>query len=217
MYEDDRRTASLESGTLRVAKHLARLDAMGLRKTSGLTYLSRARSPSNSSPRVSKIAEELQTLKKISTSKETTRILYRHHVSKSPNYILKRWLTEKKEYKPKNREKEVENITNNLLTLKEVVALREDKKKKKKKAPSISEMIYASRVIQRATRRRLSVEGWSYCRSGKSLIWVRNSDGYVARKRPKPIPRRKPKSAKLLWEFFRQSVRFVSHFPYVSP
>ena len=62
MYEDDRRTASLESGTLRVAKHLARLDAMGLRKTSGLTYLSRARSPSNSSPRVSKIAEELQTL-----------------------------------------------------------------------------------------------------------------------------------------------------------
>ena len=107
--------------------------------------------------------------------------------------------------------------TDNLLKLKEVVALREDKKKKKKKAPCISEMIYASRVIQRATRRRLSVEGWSYCRSGKSLIWVRNSDGYVARKRPKPIPRRKPKSAKLLWEFFRQSVRFVSHFPYVSP
>ena len=69
-------------------------------------------------------------------------------------------------------------------------------------------MIYASRVIQRATRRRLSVEGWSYCRSGKSLIWVRNSDGYVARKRPKPIPPRKPKSAKLLWEIFRQSVRF---------
>ena len=216
MFEDDRRTASLESGTLRVAKHLARLDAMGLRKTSGLTYLSRARSPSNSSPRVSKIAEELQTLKKISTSKETTRILYRHHVSKSPNYILKRWLTEKKEYKPKVREKEAASITDNLLKLKEVVALREEKKKKKK-APNISEMIYASRVIQRATRRRLSVEGWSYCRSGKSLIWVRNSDGYVARKRPKPIPPRKPKSAKLLWEFFRQSVRFVSHFPYVSP
>ena len=207
MYEDNRRTASLESGTLRVAKHLARLDAIGLRKTSGLTYLSRARSPSNSSPRVSKVAEELQTLKKMSTSKETTRILYRHHVSKSPNYILKRWLTEKKEYKPKVREKEAASITDNLLKLKEVVALREEKKKKKK-APNISEMIYASHVIQRATRRRLSVEGWSYCISGKSLIWVRDSDGYVARKRPKPIPPRKPKSAKLLWEILRRSVTF---------
>ena len=208
---NERKTANLESGVLRVAKHRAHLDSMGLRKTSGLTYLSRGGARLNSSPRVSKIAEELETLKKTASNrvKETTRVLYRHHVSKSPDYVLKRWLTKKKDFKPsiKESKKAISNIMEKLSNLPEVKAIQTNKKVKNN--VNISKLIYSSRVIQRATRKRLSVQGWTYCISGKSIVWTRDSDGYVSRKRPKPIAPRKPKSAKLLWEILRRFVRRI--------